>query len=139
MRFTHPLDNILNLQKALERSMHSEWFGNGTGQRGGHPPINVFQDQDNFIVTTEIPGIKKEDIDIEIHKKRLRIRGQKKLSYPEGASIHRRERKAGSFDRTITLPFEADIDAVKAQYQHGVLSLNVPRAESEKPRSINIV
>ena len=60
------------------------------------------------------------------------------MQYPEGVSVHRAERLAGAFDRTLTLPLELDPDRVKAEYRDGILALFLPRAESDKPRTIKI-
>ena len=68
----------------------------------------------------------------------LRIRGKKSIAYDEKASIHRRERSAGEFDRTLTLPDDVDAAKVSAQYRDGVLTLRLPRAESAKPRTVTI-
>jgi HSP20 family protein len=68
----------------------------------------------------------------------LRIAGKKTVEYPEKASLHRRERLSGEFDRAITLPVAIDADRVKAEYRNGMLALFLPRAESDKPKSIKI-
>ena len=60
------------------------------------------------------------------------------MDYGEGASVHRRERQTGAFDRTFATPFEIDAEKVKAEYNDGILALSLPRAEQDKPRSINI-
>jgi len=60
------------------------------------------------------------------------------IQYPEGASLHRRERDAGSFDRTLAVPVEVDVDRVQAEYNNGVLALLLPRAERDKPKTITI-
>jgi HSP20 family protein len=68
----------------------------------------------------------------------LRISGKKIISYRDGASLHRRERLSGTFDRTLTVPMQIDANAIRAEYRDGVLALFTPRAESDKPRSIAI-
>jgi HSP20 family protein len=68
----------------------------------------------------------------------IRISGKKTVSYREGVSVHRRERVSGEFDRTLTIPIQIDPDGIKAEYHDGVLALFLPRAESDKPRSIKI-
>ena len=60
------------------------------------------------------------------------------MDYGEGSSVHRRERQIGAFDRTFATPFEIDAGQVKAEYHDGILALSLPRAEQDKPRSINI-
>jgi len=138
MKFGYPFDSILNIQRALEDSMTSDWFGPSTSSRGGFPPINVFTEDDNYVVIAELPGVSRDAINVEIHRKQVRLSGKKEISYGEKVSIHRREREAGNFDRTITLPFKVDVDNVKAEHRDGILALHLSRAEQDKPRSIAI-
>lgn len=133
-----PFDAITALQRALERAMGVEWFGPSTGARGPYPHINVFQDNHDYIVVAEMPGVSRETIDIEVLRNRLRIKGAKRVDFPDGASVHRRERQSGAFDRTVTLPFEVDADRVQAEFRNGVLALVLPRTPEETPRSIAI-
>jgi len=85
-----------------------------------------------------MPGVGKDDLGLEVRGNAIRIFGKKTIDYGGNASVHRRERVAGSFDRTITLPVQLDPDRVIADYRDGVLGLSLPRAESDKPRAIKI-
>ena len=105
---------------------------------GSFPPINIFRQNDDFIAVTELPGIKRDDIDIQVHGDRVRIAGKRAIEYEEGSSLHRRERVSGHFDRTIAMPVEVDASKVKAEYRDGILALFLPRAERDKPKSITI-
>jgi HSP20 family protein len=98
----------------------------------------VFTDGDDFVVEAELPGVKKQDLDVQVRGDTLRIQGKKTIAYDESASIHRRERAAGQFDRTVTLPDEIDSAKVSADFRDGVLTLRLPRAESAKPRTVAI-
>ena len=139
LRTTNPFEGLLKLQQALANiGSRDSWATDSISSRGGFPPINIFQDQENYVLITEIPGIKREDINIEIHRNKVRISGEKSITYGRDVSIHRRERLAGSFDRTFSTPFEIDADNVKAEYRDGILALYLPRAEHEKPRSVKI-
>ncbi|MCP4408607.1 MAG: Hsp20/alpha crystallin family protein [Gammaproteobacteria bacterium] len=138
MKFGYPFESILNIQRALEDSMTSDWFGPSTSSRGGFPPINVFRENNSYIVIAELSGVSRDAINVEIHRRQVRLSGNKEINYGEKVSIHRREREAGNFDRTISLPFEVDRDNVKAEYRDGVLVLHLSRAEQDKPRSIAI-
>ena len=89
-------------------------------------------------LVAELPGVKKEDLDIQVRGDTVRIQGKKTIAYDESASVHRRERAAGQFDRTLTLPAEVDAAKVAAEYRDGVLTLRLPRAESAKPRTVTI-
>ena len=133
-----PFQALLNLQRSLESTRRSDWFGGTTASRGTFPLINVFRQADDFVVTAELPGVNKEDLEIQIQKKQLRLAGKKSIDFQEGASVHRRERLGGSFDRTITFPVAVDAENAKAEYRDGVLKLSIPRSPSEKPRTVTI-
>jgi HSP20 family protein len=85
-----------------------------------------------------LPGISKKDLQIEANGNAIRISGKKTVNYEDGASLHRRERVDGAFDRTLSVPIEIDPDGIEAQYRDGVLALFIPRAASQKPRTIKI-
>ena len=133
-----PFEALLNLQEALEGASHANWLDSSPSGTGAYPPINVFRKGDDVVVIAEVPGIKSADLEIQVHGNALRISGSKKLDYPEKASVHRRERLAGRFDRALTIPVEIDADRVKAECRDGILALYLPRAERDKPRSIKI-
>ena len=80
----------------------------------------------------------KDEPDIQAKNNTIRISGKKTIAYPEGVSLHRRERLTGAFDRTLSVPMEINTDGIKAEYRDGVLALFIPRAESDKPRTIRI-
>ena len=138
IRVRDPFAALLGLQRAMDSVMGSDWFGSRTSGTGAFPLINVFNDGEDFVLVTELPGVKKEDLDVQVRGDTLRIQGTKAISYQDGASVHRRERSAGQFDRTLTLPAEIDAAKVAAEYRDGVLTLRLPRAESAKPRTVTI-
>jgi HSP20 family protein len=133
------LDNLLALQRGLESAMSSDWFGGMTAaSHGAYPLVNVFQQGDDFVVVAELPGVNKDDLKIEVKRNQLRIAGKKVVPQGEGKSVHRRERLSGEFDRTVTFPAGIEADGVKAEFRDGILALFVPRAESERPKAIEI-
>ena len=136
--FSDPFAAMLALQRALESRFESGWIGRGTAGFGAYPPINIFQQGDDFVAVVELPGMDKKNLNIEAKENTIRISGEKVVKYEQNASVHRRERVAGSFDRTISLPVQVNPDAIRAEYHDGVLALFIPRAESEKPRAIKI-
>ena len=133
-----PISAMLALQRDLEKRFGSDWMGGGTAGIGSFPPINMFQQGDDFVAVIELPGISKDDLNIEAKAATLRISGRKTVNYDQNASVHRRERVFGSFDRTISLPVRIDAGGIRAEYRDGVLALFIPRAQSEKPRTIKI-
>lgn len=135
---TDPFDALFSLQRALEARLASDWLRDATAGMGAFPPVNVFQQGHDFVAIIELPGVDKSDLDIQAKESTIRISGNKKVAYDEGISLHRRERIAGSFDRTISVPVQIDPDRIKAEFRDGVLALFIPRAESDKPRTITI-
>jgi len=100
--------------------------------------MNVFQQGDDILVIIELLGIDKNNLQIQAKENTIRISGKKAVDYPEGVSVHRRERISGEFDRTLSIPVHLDPDRIKAEYREGILALFLPRAESDKPRTITI-
>jgi len=136
--FADPFEALLNLQRELDARLASDWLQDLTTSRGPFPPINVFQQGDDILAIIELPGIDSNDLQIQAKENTIRISGKKSVVYPNRVSVHRRERVFGEFDRTLTLPVNLDPDRVKAEYRDGILALFLPRAESDKPRTIKI-
>ena len=136
--FNDPFAAMLALQRALESRRESRWMQGGTTGMGAYPPTNIFQKGDDFVAVIELPGMCKSDLQIEAKDNTIRVSGKKAMDYDQNASVHRRERVFGTFDRTISLPVQIDADAIRAEYRDGILALFIPRAASEKPRTIKI-
>jgi HSP20 family protein len=137
-QYADPFEALFAFQRALENRLSSDWLGNTTAGTGSYPPINVFQQGDDLVAIIELPGVKPEELNIQAKGNTIRIAGRKSVDYPEGASAHRRERLSGVFDRTLSVPMQIDAEDVKAEYRDGVLALFIPRAERDKPRTIQI-
>jgi HSP20 family protein len=133
-----PFDALSSFQQALDAYRTSAWLDAGLSGGGAYPPVNVFRKGDDFIVITELPGVKKASLDVQVKGRTIRLSGEKTVGYPEKAALHRRERLSGRFDRAMTMPVEINPDGVKAEYRDGILALFLPRAESDKPKSIKV-
>lgn len=147
---------VLELTRPLVRQRASSWppaslmremealvrdFGERTPFRDQRlfPAVNVTQDEDAFHVRAELPGMDPEALDLSIDQNKLTLRGGRELpAEGEGVSFHRRERRAGTFARTVTLPADVDADRVEATYRNGVLTVTVPKAPEAKPRRIDV-
>ena len=138
MAILDPFDALSSFQQALDAYRTSSWLDSSVSGGGGYPPVNVFRKGDDFIIIAELAGVKKSDLDVQVKGRTIRVTGAKTVGYQEKAAVHRRERLAGRFDRAVTMPVEIDPDRVKAEYRDGVLALFLPRAESEKPKSIKV-
>lgn len=138
MVYPNPLDALFGLQQALDSYRDSSWLDTGTSSGGAYPPINVFQKGDDLVAIAELPGVEKKDIELQVKGNMIRIAGSKTVMSAEQVSVHRRERLTGKFDRAISLPVEIDAERVKAECRDGLLAVYLPRAEHDKPRTINI-
>jgi HSP20 family protein len=132
------LDPLLGLQQALEAISGNSWLDPSPSGAGAYPPVNVFRRGEDFVVVAEVPGVKKTDLEVQVKGNTIRLAGTKSVTHADKASLHRRERLAGRFDRALTLPIEIDADGVKAECHDGILALLLPRAERDKPKSIPV-
>lgn len=103
------------------------------------PALDAFEDKDKYVVSVELPGIKKEDIHVTVHDGVLTISGERKSEkdVKEG-TVHRTERYYGKFSRSVSLPSVVQADKVAAAYKDGVLSVEIPKAEEAKPKQIEV-
>lgn len=103
------------------------------------PPLNIWTNSDQAVVTAELPGIKPEELELSVNNDTLILRGKRVANdLPEGARYQRRERFQGEFARSLQLPFAIDADKVEAHYENGVLTITLPRAEADKPKRIAV-
>jgi HSP20 family protein len=106
---------------------------------GWAPALDVHEDKDNFIVRLEVPGMKREDIEVSLQEGALVISGERKEApLGEETTVHRQERYYGKFSRVLTLPAAVAGDKVKAQYKDGILTVTLPKAEEAKPKTIAV-
>lgn len=133
-----PFSAMLALQRALESRLKSNWMEVTTAGSGAFPPTNIFRQGDDFVAILELPGIDRSDLQIEAKENTVRVSGKKTIGFNDKASVHRRERSFGAFDRTISLPVDIEVDGIRAEYRDGMLSLVIPRAANTKPRAIKI-
>ena len=97
------------------------------------------EDKINYYVRAELPGVKGDEIDIQVIGQKLAISGERKIASEEdGARYHRREREAGTFSRMIGLPGDINRDNVDAKLENGILTVVVPKAEIAKPKQITV-
>lgn len=103
------------------------------------PAMNIWAGPDGAVVTVEIPGVVPEELEIAVHQNTVTLRGRRPAEpLAEDAVVHRQERITGTFARNLTLPFRVDGDQTTAKFQNGVLRLDLPRPEADKPHKINV-
>ena len=113
--------------------------GSGEVANGWAPALDVHEDKDSYVVKTELPGMKREDIQVSFHEGSLSISGERKTEAKHmDAEVYRAERYFGRFERTVTLPTAVAGDKVSAQYKDGVLTVTLPKTEEAKPKQIDV-
>jgi len=102
-------------------------------------PLDVSETENEFVVKASLPGIKPDDVHITVHGDTLTIRGESKVEEEKkGEHWHIRERRSGVFQRSLSLSAPVDSDKAQADFEHGVLTLTLPKSESAKPRQIKV-
>jgi HSP20 family protein len=129
-----------NIQAELDRVIGTS-FGSlvrplGSPNRS-NPAVDVYQDKDQFTVYAELPGFKKEEIEISLNGDTLTIGGERKQEASDDKGV-RTERFFGKFQRNLTLPVAVTAEKVTATYQDGILKVNLPKAEESKPKHISV-
>jgi HSP20 family protein len=108
------------------------------GERG-FPPVNVYEDKDNFYVTVLAPGLEPSSIQLSVLRNSLTVSGERPASAGgKSETIHRQERASGKFSRRVELPAEIDEAKAKAEYRDGLLTITLPKAAQAKPKEISI-
>jgi HSP20 family protein len=106
--------------------------------RGTFPPINVYEQDEAVVVTAEVPGVKPEELELTVLGDSVALKGQRREEPSNGNRMYRRERAAGFFARTVTLPASIDPDSVRAEYRDGILRIHMAKAEQAKAKKIGI-
>ncbi len=138
-----PFRRLSSLRDELDRFFESPLNAFGQGNQGllngWMPALDLFEDNDHVTVKAELPGMRKEDIDINYHDGILTLSGERKeeQEYRE-AETYRSERFLGKFHRSISLPSPVDVEKVKATYKDGILTVVLPKTEESKPRQIQV-
>lgn len=136
-----PLDSLTHIQREMSDLLD---FLSSTPPKGAYinaefPPIIVSTSGDNVIVRAEIPGIKVNDLDVQVVNDVLTIKGERKTSIEVSKMTYlRRERPYGTFARAIVLPERVDAEKVAASYKNGVLVVTLPKAPESKPKQVII-
>jgi HSP20 family protein len=128
--------------RQMEDTMNRLWRGFGGYREGSEDwniPIDVIQKPEEIIVKASLPGVKPEEIDVTVEDNVLSVKAQRKEEIEEsGAGYLVRERTSGSYYRALRLPDTIDTGKIQSEYEHGVLTVNLPRAEEKKPKRIKV-
>jgi HSP20 family protein len=131
-----PFQELEGLQDQLRQLMMSTGE-NGNGRTPFVPRVDIEETEDAWIVEAELPGVKRDDVNVEVRGSELAISGEIKEREREGI-LRRRTRKTGEFDYHITLPGDADAANIDARLDDGILSVRIPKADQERPRRIEV-
>ena len=124
------------LQREMNR-LFDNYYPDRIQRAQGYPAMNVWTSDEGLQITAEVPGVSPEDIDISVVGETLTLSGTRKLGeLKEGTRYHRQERGYGDFTRSLQLPFPVDVNKVEATFQNGILNIEMPRAEEDKPKKI---
>mgnify|MGYP000153282187 CR=1 FL=1 len=122
-------DNVYGRSRFLHAVPTGFWY----------PAVDILESKDAYLIRAELPGMKKEDIHLELEDGTLTLSGERKFEEPtNGDEYHRVERLAGKFSRSFHIPQAVKDDGIKATYRDGILEVSVPKAEEAKPRQITV-
>jgi HSP20 family protein len=135
-----PLQEFVAMSHRLNRTISDPYAQRTEDSFGAWaPPVDIFEGQDQLVIRAEVPGVQLKDMDIRIENGVLTLHGERKHDTDiNDANVHLMERVYGAFTRSFSLPTTVDAANVTATYKDGVLEVTVPKAETAKPKSIEI-
>jgi len=137
-----PWRRLSTIENTLDR-----FFDDGLGFLHGElpysssdwtPSVDIYEDESSIVVLAEVPGISREDIEVNVKENVLTIKGEKKSQRQEGETVHRCETCLGQFDRSFNLPATVDTENINASYTDGILRITLPKKEEAKPKLIEV-
>jgi HSP20 family protein len=136
-----PFREMLSLRRTMDRLFDDALTGSQSEYLPGawNLALDVIENDDEYQVKASVPGIKPEDLDITYNNNTLMIKGEMKEEREvEETRYHLRERRFGSFSRSLTLPSNVNAEGIRADYDSGVITLHLPKAEEAKPKRITV-
>src|SRR5262245_56583624 len=125
-----PLGDLLVMQQQLDQMSQKP--------SGWVPPVDLYESEDRYVLTAELPGLRREDVRIQIEDGRLTIAGTRRETPVACEQYHRIERGHGEFSRTFQLPLPVDVDRISADLKDGVLTVDVPKTAEPQARRIRV-
>ena len=138
-----PMRDMVTLRDAMDRlfddAFTRPWGLTNGGSGIGMPAVDMYQTDDDVVVKTAIPGMKPQDVQISVTGDTLSLKGELKESNDDKQkAYHIREQRWGSFERTIMLPTQVKADDAQAEFENGILTITLPKAEEVKPKTITV-
>ena len=137
----HPAEKwgMMNLRDEVDRVFRDFYNTDFDGGSRWMPSVDIAEDKDKFMLSAELPGVKKEDVKISLNNNTLTIEGEKKTDFEKKEdNSYRSERFYGKFSRSFTLSSEIEADKIEADFKDGILNVSLPKSEKVKPRQITI-
>jgi len=126
------------VNQLFEDSFVRPWSGFGQLNNGQYLPLDIYENDDAFIVKAFVPGVSQEQLDITVQQQTLTIRAEQPVEQEEGVRYHLRERTGGTWSRSVQLPAPFDANHIDAHLENGVLFLTLPKAPEAKPHKVQI-
>lgn len=136
--YISPYRRLSNLRQAMDRMFDESYADATPAEREMLLALDVQANEEGYTITALVPGLDADDLDLEILKNTVTIRGEFKSTEQEDAKYLMSELPSGKFSRSITLPTDVDATKVEANIKNGLLSLYVAKAEEDKPKSIKV-
>lgn len=136
-----PFRDVVSLSDAVNSLLRESFVRPGAVTGGGTAslPLDVVENDNEFVIKASLPGVKPEEVQITVHGETVVIRGETRAEEEKkGDTWHLRERRFGSFQRALSLNAPIDADKADARFEHGVLTLTLPKSERAKPRQIKV-
>lgn len=137
-----PIREMMTLRRAMDRLLEDPFYNRETDWEqpvSWNLAVDVAENQDEYVVRASLPGVNSDDIEITYNNNMLTIRGEiKQEEEHKGETYHLRERRFGSFSRSLSLPNPIKPEAIEAQFDSGVLTLRIPKTEEVKPKRIQV-
>jgi HSP20 family protein len=135
-----PMREMITLREAMDRLFNDAFtpsLGAISGWQG--PAVDLFQTDDEVVVKASLPGMKSDDVQISITGDMLSLKGEfKQEDEKKERAYHLREQRYGSFERTFALPTDVVADKAKAEFENGILTITLPKAEEVKPKIVTV-
>ena len=135
-----PVREMMTLREAMDRLFDDAFTRPiNMGAVSAMPAIDMYQNEDDLIVKAVLPGLTKEDVDISVTENVLTLRGEYKTNEDEASKAYLiREQRYGIFERSLSLPTDVQVEKAKAEFENGILTITLPKAEAVKPKIISI-
>ena len=134
-----PVDHLTSLREEINRLFETPFEGNRESEFfGWAPALDLYEDHDHIVVKAELPGMRKEDIEVSLHQGSLVISGERRVENESDGESSRSERFFGRFQRALELPKPVDPNNVSASYKDGILVVKLAKTEEAKPKQISV-